>query len=259
MVSNPSNGEKSNVEPLMVYGAAAHVSSASFNGDALAPGSMVSAFGVDLATDLKVANSQPLPTELAGTTVTITDATGSEYKAQLFFVSPGQINYLMPEGVALGKALVMIKSGSGHTSAGAVEIAPTAPGLFTAAASGQGLATALVLRVKANGQQVYEPVAHYDAATGAFTPKPIDVSLAGEQVYLIFYGTGFRYRNSLNSVSMEMGGVVANVLYASVAPGYAGLDQINVPAPSSLAGRGEVDVVLTVDGRKANPVKLTFK
>jgi len=165
----------------------------------------------------------------------------------------------MPEGAALGKATVMIKSGSGHTSASAVEITQVAPGLFTSNASGQGLATALVLRVKQNGQQIYEAVAQYDPATGGFTARPIDVGVPGEQVYLIFYGTGFHYRSSLSSVSMEMGGVVANVLYAGIAPGYAGLDQINVLAPGSLAGRGQVDVALTVDGKKANPVRLTFK
>src|SRR5262249_8604065 len=84
MVINSGSGDKSNAEPFMVYDVAAHVSSASFKGDALAPGSLVSAFGVDLATELKLANSQPLPTDLAGTTVTINDAMGQELRSQLF-------------------------------------------------------------------------------------------------------------------------------------------------------------------------------
>lgn len=258
-VAKPNSADETNAEQFMVYGAVANVSSASFKGDALAPASLVSAFGIDLATELKIADSQPLPTELAGTTVTITDAAGKEHKAWLFFVSTGQINYLMPEGVAFGKAMVMINSGSGHTSVGTVEIAPIAPALFTANSSGQDIATAVALRVKANGQQVYEQVTQYDAAAGIFKAKPIDLTVPGEQVYLIFYGTGFRYRNSINSVSLEMGGVLGNVLYAGQAPGFVGLDQANVLVPNSLAGRGEVDVVLTVDGRKANTVKLMFK
>lgn len=258
-VSNPNSGAESNAEQFMVYGAAAHVSSASFKGDWLAPNSMVSAFGVDLATQLKSADSQPLPTELGGSTVTITDSMGKESKAQLFFISPGQVNYLMPEGVALGKATVMIKSGSGHTSVGTVEITQVAPALFTANANGQGIVSAVALRVKANGQQVYEQVAQYDAGAGAFIAKPIDVSAPGEQVYLIFFGTGLRYRNSLNTVSLEIGGSFINALYAGAAPGFVGLDQINALAPNSLAGRGEVDVTLTVDGKKANTVKLMFK
>ncbi len=258
-VSKPNSADETNAEQFMVYGAVANVSSASFKGEALAPASLVSAFGIDLATELKIADSQPLPTELAGTTVTITDAIGKEQLAQLFFVSPGQINYLMPEGLALGKATVLIESGDGHTSVGVVEITQVSPALFTANSSGQGVVTAVALRVKANGQQVYEQVTQYDAATGIFKAKPIDLTVTGEQVYLIFYGTGFRYRNSINSVSLEMGGVLGNVLYAGQAPGFVGLDQANVLVPNNLAGRGEVDVVLTVDGWKANTVKLMFK
>lgn len=258
-VAKANNAEETNPEAFLVYGAVANVSSASFKGDVLAPGSLVSAFGIDLATELKIANSQPLPTELAGTTVTITDAAGKEFNAQLFFVSPGQINYLMPDGMAAGKATVMIDSGDGHTSIGVVEIASVAPALFTANSNGQGVVTADALRVKANGQQVYEKVAEYDQATGAFKAKPIDLTVPGEQVYLIFYGTGFRYRTSLSTVSLDLGGVYGDPMYAGPTPGFLGLDQVNVLVPKSLAGRGEVDVVLTVDGKKANTVKLMFK
>ncbi len=258
-VAKPNSADETNSEQFMVYGTIANVSSASFNGDALAPASLVSAFGIDLATELKIADLQPLPTELAGTTVTITDAMGKEHQAQLFFVSQGQVNYLMPEGVALGKATVMIESGSGHTSVGSVEIAQVAPALFSANSSGQGIATALALRVKANGQQVYEPVAQYDSVSGMFKAKPIDLTIPGEQVYLIFYGTGIRYRNSLSSVAVEIGGVFGDPLYAGLTPGYLGLDQVNVLVPKSLIGRGEVDVVLTVGGKKANLVRLMFK
>ncbi|MBS1790629.1 MAG: hypothetical protein JST85_23120 [Acidobacteria bacterium] len=258
-VAKANNAEETNPEPFLVYGAVANVSSASFKGDVLAPTSLVSAFGIDLATELKIAQSQPLPTELAGTTVTITDAAGKELNAQLFFVSPGQINYLMPDGMAAGKATVMIDSGDGHTSVGTVDIAPVAPALFTANSNGQGVVTADALRVKANGQQVYEKVAEFDSATGAFKAKPIDLTVPGEQVYLIFYGTGFRYRTSLSAVSLDLGGVFGDPMYAGPTPGFVGLDQVNVLVPKSLAGRGEVDVVLTVDGKKANTVKLMFK
>ncbi|MBL8168727.1 MAG: hypothetical protein JNJ50_11265, partial [Acidobacteria bacterium] len=43
------------------------------------------------------------------------------------------------------------------------------------------------------------------------------------------------------------------------APGFVGLDQINVPLPRSLAGRGEVDVVMTVDGVAANTIRIRIK
>jgi uncharacterized protein (TIGR03437 family) len=49
------------------------------------------------------------------------------------------------------------------------------------------------------------------------------------------------------------------VEYAGLAPGFVGLDQINVIVPRSLIGRGEVGVVLTVDGKMANTVKVSIK
>jgi uncharacterized protein (TIGR03437 family) len=49
------------------------------------------------------------------------------------------------------------------------------------------------------------------------------------------------------------------VLFADPAPGFIGLDQVNLPIPRSLAGRGEVDVVVTVEGKVANTVKINIK
>jgi len=191
--------------------------------------------------------------------VTIQDALGKVHQAPLFFVSPNQINYLMPEQVAHGPALVMVQSGNKHISIQFVQISPIAPALFTANASGKGLATGVVLRVKANGQQVYEAFAQYDAATAKFIANPIDLSDPSEQVYLIFFGTGFRFRSSLDAVSMEIGGTALKPDYAGGVASLAGLDQLNLLAPHSLAGRGEVEAVLKVDGKTANAVKLTFK
>ena len=258
-VSKTNGADETNAEQFMVYGAVANVSSASFVGGALAPASLVSAFGVDLATNLKLADQFPLPTDLIGTTVTIKDFTGKEHKAPMFFVSPGQINYLMPANVALGQAEVTVESGSGHVSMATVEIKQVAPALFTANSSGQGVATAQALRIKQNGQQVYEPVAEFNAGQSAFVAKPIDLTQPGETVYLILYGTGLRYRSSPAAVSVEIGGVLVGVLYAGATPGLDGLDQVNLQLPNNLAGRGEVDLVLTVDGKKANTVKLKFK
>ena len=253
------NSAESNSEEFMVYGAIANVSSASYSGVGVAPASLVSAFGGDLAKQSQLANTNPLPTDLAGTTAKVQDSTGKEQSVPLFYVSSGQVNYLMPDGVPLGEATVTITSGSGHTSMGTVQIVPVAPGVFSANSTGKGQAAALLLRVKANGQQVYEETTQYDQATATFVPKPIDVNVAGEQVYLALFGTGLRYRSSLGAVQLNIGGSVFGVLYAGAAPGYQGLDQINVLLTPSLAGRGTVDITLTADGKKANTVQVTFK
>ena len=40
---------------------------------------------------------------------------------------------------------------------------------------------------------------------------------------------------------------------------FVGMDQLNVSLPRSLAGRGDVDVVLTVDGQVANELQVNVR
>ena len=58
---------------------------------------------------------------------------------------------------------------------------------------------------------------------------------------------------------MAIGGLNSEVLFASAAPGFVGLDQVNARLLRGLAGRGEVDLVLAVDGKAANAVKINIK
>jgi uncharacterized protein (TIGR03437 family) len=125
------------------------------------------------------------------------------------------------------------------------------------------VAAALVLRVKANGSQSYEPVARFDQSQNRFVAAPIDLGPdlgnASDQVFLVAYGTGIRFRSSLGGVAAKVGGVDSQVLFAGAAAGFFGLDQVNVRLSRSLIGRGEVDFELTVDGQPANGLKLWVK
>jgi uncharacterized protein (TIGR03437 family) len=225
----------------------------------LASEAIVAAFGAELATTTQAAAVTPPPTELAGTTVRVRDSLGAECLAPIFFVAPTQVNYLMPAGTANGMATVTIISGNSKFSTGAVKIATVAPGLFTANANGQGVAAAVVFRRRAGGSESFEPVARFDQTQGRFVPVPIDLGPATDQVFLILYGVGFRFRSSLSATAVTIGGVNSEVLFAGAAPGFVGLDQSNVRLSRSLIGRGEVDVVLTVDGKAANIVRIAVR
>ncbi|MGH9845529.1 MAG: hypothetical protein ACREEM_43010, partial [Blastocatellia bacterium] len=133
------------------------------------------------------------------------------------------------------------------------------PGLFSANASGQGLAAAVALRVKADGSQSFEPVAQFDQAQNKFVAVPIDLGPESDQVFLILFGTGLRFHSSLSAVTARIGGVDTQVIFAGAQGGFVGLDQVNVRLPRSLIGRGVVDVVLTVDGQPANTVQVSLK
>jgi uncharacterized protein (TIGR03437 family) len=239
---------------------AAHVSAASFSSSGeLAPASIAAAFGSDLATAMVRVTTGSLPTILAGTRVAVRDSTGAERDAPLFFVSPGQVNYQVPPDAAPGPATVLVTSGSGALSAGNITITPVAPGLFAANASGTGLAAAVALRNKADGTQTFEPIADFNPATGQFVARPIDLGPETDQVFLVLYGTGIRFRSAINAVTARIGGVDAPVTFADVAPGFIGLDQVNVRLPRQLIGRGDVDIVLTVDGKTTNSVRVTIR
>ncbi len=239
--------------------AAASVSAASFLGVELAAESIVAAFGDGLATGVQVADSLPLPTSLAGTSVKVKDSAGVERPAPLFFVAPAQVNYQVPPGTASGPALVTITSGDGKVSSGTTLISVLAPGLFSANADGQGVAAAVALRVKADGAQSFEPVSRFDAAQNKFVAAPIDPGPEGEQVFLLLFGTGLRGHAGLPTVNVKIGGVDAETLFLGPQGGFVGLDQGNIRIPRSLAGRGEVDVVVTVGGKAANRVSVSVK
>lgn len=237
----------------------ASVSAASFLPLDLAPESIAAAFGDKLATQTVIASTVPLPTTLAGTTVKVRDSAGVERNAPLFFVGPNQINYLIPSGTATGAATITVTSGDSTISIGSLGISTVAPGLFTADASGQGLPTAVALRVKENGTLSYEPIAQFDPAQSRFVPVPIDLGPPTDQLFLILYGTGVRFRSALSAVSATIGGENSEVLYAGLAEGFVGLDQANLRIPRSLAGRGLVNVSLMVDGKAANVVTIQIK
>lgn len=244
-------------EPLLNT---ASLSAASFSAAALAPEAISVVFGVDMATGTASAvTGQPLPTTLAGTTVKVKDSANTERLAPLFFVSPGQINYLIPTGTATGDATITITTGDGRLSTGRIKIETVAPGLFTANSNGQGVPAAVVLRVRANGQQVYEAISRFDATTQRFVATPIDLGPETDVVYLVLFGTGLRFRSGLQGVTVKLDTVNGNVTYAGWDTGLVGLEQINVGIPRSLIGKGEIDLVATVDGKTANTVRVNIK
>lgn len=189
----------------------------------------------------------------------VRDSRGAERLAPLFFVAPQQVNYLVPAGTAAGLAAVTIRAANGARFSGVINIRGVAPGLFAANANGQGVAAAVVLRVRADGSQRYEALATFDPTQNRFVAQPIDLGPSGDQVFLLLFGTGWRGRSSLAAVQAQVGSMGAEVLYAGAQGELVGLDQLNVRLPRSLVGGGEVELALTADGKTANIVKVSVR
>src|SRR5262249_36333067 len=220
---------------------------------------ITAAFGINLATSVEAASTLPLPTSLAGTTVKDRDIAGIERPAPIFFVSPSQVNYLISPRGAARAATVTITNSDGVSASSTVYVAPTSPGMFSANASGQGVAAAVALRVRQDGSRIYEPVADFDPIQNRFVPRPIDLDDPSDQVFLILFGTGLRNHGSLSDVAATAGGVATEVLFAGAQVDFAGLDQVNLRLSRSLAGRGDVQIVMTVNGKTANSVSINVK
>lgn len=221
--------------------------------------SIVAAFGVGLAGTTQVATTVPLPTTLAGTQVKVLDAAGTESVAPLFFVSPNQVNYLVPPASVAGPALVTVTAGDGTVSTGTLQITRVAPGLFTVDASGRGVPAANALLFRPDGSSASLQVARFDSVQGKFVSVPLDFGAANNRLFLVLFGTGILGRTDLAGVSARVGGVPAQVAYAGPQGSFVGLDQINVEIPQSLIGRGEVDVEVIVDGQVVNIVTINIK
>ena len=230
------------------------VSAASYTGPGLAADSIGTALGQDLVP-VTVDPGTPPPTSVSGFSVEIADRNGFKRSAALFYVSPTQVNFLVPAGTATGAATVSILNGDVVRSAAKVQIDAVAPALFTQNQNGKGVPAALIYRASTGA---YTPA--YDCpAAGQCVPAPIDLGAPDDSVYLILFGTGIRHRSAITAVSASIGGFNARVDYAGAQNQFVGLDQVNVLLPSELAGRGTVDIVLTVDSKPANTVQVAFR
>lgn len=230
------------------------MSAASFKQQTFAREMIVSSFGDGLATSTENATQTPLPNTLAGTTLKLVDSRNREGYAQLFFVSAKQVNWLIPNWLSDGAVSVTVTSGAGTVSKGTIQIGQVAPGLFTANATGTGVAAAMAVSISGDGRQTTLAVADCGTVSGSCVPVHLD-STAPNNLILLLFGTGIR---GYGNITARIGSQQAAVLGAQAQSEYAGLDQVNVQVPPGLSGVGDVDVVLMVDGQSSNPVTVAL-
>ena len=159
----------------------------------------------------------------------------------------------LPTGVP-GSGDTVTITGSNYPAVGVIEIASTAPGVFAANADGRGVPAALALRIAADGSQKYESAFDYDGTK--FVARLLDLGPESDQLILVLFGTGLRHYKSRSAITVNIGGIDSEVLYVGPQGGFVGLDQVNVRISRRLLQRGEVDVVLMVDGQSANVMKV---
>ena len=123
----------------------------------------------------------------------------------LLYVSPGQINFLVPDGVAAGTATFTVAGGAAAQSFTAT-VQAVEPGLFSMNGTGSGVAAALAVAVQAGNPQVQSPVPVFQCGNNGCVSVPIALGV-DQPVYVSFYGTGIRNRSSLGNVTVTINGV----------------------------------------------------
>ncbi|HZT32458.1 MAG TPA: hypothetical protein VFA33_21390 [Bryobacteraceae bacterium] len=220
---------------LAVYGllspggtALAATNAASGAQNSLVPGSIVSIYGANLASSAAAAPAYPLPLSLAGITVSI-----GGLPAPLFYVSPMQINAQVPFAVPAGAATLTVSSGGAAIGTAAVTIRSTAPGLFTLA---QGRAAALNQDYSVNSPG--QPAAAGTILAAFLTGLgPVDNPVPDGAA-----APANPLSQTIAPVSAAIGGVPAQVVFSGLAPGFAGLYQVNLVVPQLAPGDYPLEV-----------------
>ena len=225
-------------------------------------GSIVSVYGGNFANGAASATTLPLPVDLGGVSVNfqVVNIIGMpvfEGAMPMFYVSPSQINGQVPvDAVFLpcngGSGSVYYSSAqittpAGEQTATVSATAAPAPGLFTANETGMGVAAAQFVTNLPDGTQTIMQVSDCPAGTGTCVPVPLNVTLGTSA--LVLWGTGIsEYSTFPQGLTVNAGNQPLQVFYAGPSSQFAGLDQINVWMPSSLAESGMVNLSVTLSG-----------
>jgi uncharacterized protein (TIGR03437 family) len=226
------------------------ISASGFGGGAaVAPGSFIEIYGANLAADTDTWSSRNFtngyaPTWLDGTTVTI-----GGLPAYVAYVSPNQVNALVPFGVATGSQPVIVTNSGGVSASTNVTVNALQPGLLaTSTFNIGGVQYAVALT---------PDFSTYILPAGAISGVTSAPAQPGQTIVL--FGTGFgpvstgiaagqivAQSNSLvNAVQFSVGGVPATVAYAGLAPGEAGVYQFNLVVPNVPSGNAALTFTQT--------------
>jgi len=230
------------------------VHSASYVGQAVPPGGIISIFGKNLA-QAGAASSTPLPTTLGGTTFT---AAGRDLP--LFFSSSGQVNAQLPAELSANSSVALVAKtkigGTGNVTLTVpltVQVGAAVPGIFSTSQDGKGQGVILdPMNRLVDGQQTTatagDVVVIYCTGLGVTTPPVISGTPSPSPAAQV-----------IPAPEVRIGGQPATVQFAGLTPTLVGLYQVNVVIPAGIAVGPAVPVVITQGGVSSNTVTLAVR
>ena len=209
----------------------------------VASGSIISLFGANMVSSIASAQSVPLPTQLLNSTIMI-----GGIQAPLFFVAPNQINAQVPEEMAgLSSVPVTIFNQGAPGDTVLLNLAPQSPGIFSVGSNGRGPGAVLNEDGSPNGianpEHIGKTLQVYGTGLGqASPPVPTGMGAPGNPP------------SNVSPPQATIDGQPASVSFAGRAPGFVGLDQVNVVIPAGVGTSRPVSLVLTAGPNASNSV-----
>lgn len=196
-----------------------------------APGMLMSVFGALLAPTPQSASTLPLPLTMAGVSATVNGVA-----APLYYVSSGQLNIQVPYETGVGPAVLGVNN-NGQVASYIFTVTPSAPGILALIPSSSGKRGDTLTLFETGDGDVSPPL-----ATGA-SPFYLTPLALLPQPKLPF--------------TVTVGGIEAEVRFAGIPPGVAGVTQINFVIPSN-ASVGVQPVVVMVGSVSSVAANLTI-
>jgi uncharacterized protein (TIGR03437 family) len=215
-------------------------------------GSLAAAFGTNLSSGQGSYNSVPLPTTLAGSSFQMAGRAG----VPLVFASPTQVNLQIPwELAGSQQTSAAVTVGANVSALQNVALAAFAPGIFTLnqQGSGQGAIlianTAILAGTLGRAVKKGEYISIFCTGLGAVNNQPATGAAAKSNPL----------SHTLTQAGVTIGGADATVTYSGLAPGFAGLYQVDAQVPSGAPSGGTVAVVMKIGGSTSNTVTIAVQ
>jgi uncharacterized protein (TIGR03437 family) len=230
---------------------------AGFERGPVAPGSIISLFGQNLAASAANAQTLPLPRTLNGVRVLV-----GEKEAPLFYVGPSQVNAQVPVELETDRQLQVRIEANGISSAPEpLQTAAARPGIFTLGppygnqgailiANSNKLAMAVTTGVPSEPTTAGGIISIYCTGLGATDP-----AVASGQP-----GPSIEPLARVKTLpTVTIGGLPAAVSFAGMAPGFAAVYQVNAQVPADVAPGDAVPVVITQGGFSSNTATIAVR
>lgn len=219
---------------------------------AIAPGTIVSVFGTNLASATLEGMTVPLSTRLPdapeGSSV-IFRVGSQEISAPLFFVSSGQVNAQAPFELPTGTVMVRVRRGSESSAEQPVQVAAVSPGIFPFGNSGAILhAATFQLVTESDPARPGEFLLIFCTGLGAVQPSVPSGQRAPSMEPLA-------RTVSTPLVNIASPAMPAQVTFSGLAPGFVGLYQVNVQVPAGVPA-GPQPLQIIINGVPSNTVTL---